>query len=140
MGRNRDYDAYVKYYKQEKAKMKKEGYSMNLKKLTKTQWEVRFNAMYKDRQDEIAQGNRKIIGNINRDIAVSQKWERTRAQANAFLQHWDKANGKKPKVKDVQAGKYANTVTTRYNELIRSGLSGQDVSKIITDEFYGGSP
>jgi len=138
VGRKSDYKAYIKYYNELKQKMNKQGFHMYEKKLTKREWENYHTAMKNDRLDEIAEGKRKIVGNINRDLAKMQQWEFSSKQAHA-MQESLKMRGMTANIKEIRAGQAFSwdDINARRQQLINAGFGYHAYTNQIAEEFFG---
>jgi len=140
VGRPSAYKAYVAYYNELKKNMKKHGLQMAQRKLTKREWEAYHTAMKNDRQKEILEGKRKIVGNINRDLAKRQQWGLSAAQARAQQKAIKVQTGKTERIRDIRAGKAQvdwDAISAREKELRNQGWGWARVHDTISEEFFG---
>ena len=139
-GRKQDYQSYVKEYKKLKETMNKSGRQMAQRMYTKREWEQYHLALSNDRQKEINRGQRKIKGNINRDLAKRQQWEYSSKQAKAMSKVIKKQTGKTPLVKDIRSGKVQidwKKLQEEEERLIELGEDEEDARKKIHSEYWG---
>lgn len=143
VGRPSSYRAYVKEYNLIKKEMKKRGYDMAEVKYTKAEWERAHFAEKNERKEAILKGERKTIGNINRDLIKRQQWKYSSAQAKAQRKAYTIAGGKEKdiKISDIRSGKTQavdwNAIANREKELRAQGLGWNRVHTKISEEFFG---
>lgn len=89
-GRKLSYASYEKQYNANKAELAQEGLEMYQRKLSKSELETQFLRMKNEREKEIAEGKRKTLGNIMRDLVEKQTYELSFKQAKALLRASDK--------------------------------------------------
>lgn len=139
-GRPQSYDSYVKEYNKIKESMNKQGFQMKSKLLTQKQWEVAHAALKADREDEIKNGQRKQVGNINRDIAKEQQWKFSSAQAHKMKDVIKKQSNTKASIKAIRSGKVEVdwvAIDEYRQNLIDSGMSKKDAQDIVQNEIWG---
>jgi len=139
-GRPQSYDSYVNEYNKIKESMNKQGFQMKGKLLTQKQWEQAHAALKADRKEEIKNGQRKIVGNLNRDLAKAQQWEFSNAQAHKMQDVIKKQSGKKPSIKSIRAGKDEVdwvAIEEYKQKLIDNGMSKKDAQDVVQTEIWG---
>ena len=145
-GRPASYTAYSRDYNKVAKAMKKRGYTMAERKYTKMEWERIHYAETNDRKLAIQRGERKTIGNINRDLIKEQQWTYSSAQAKAQRQAWiiahpDSKKSELPSIMDVRGGKKQavdwNAISAREKELRTQGWGWARVHSTISSEFFG---
>lgn len=135
----RGYKAYVALYNAKKAEMKKKGYTMAIRKYRKIEWEYYYTAEKVEREEAIAAGKRKTIGDINRSVVKDQTYSMSKLQAKGYRDYL-KTQGQKVKISDIRAGKVQvdwNAVSMREKELRNNGWGWGRVHDQISEEFFG---
>jgi len=139
-GRPENYQAYVKAYNSLKKAMEAKGLKMADKKMNKTEWNAMRVALTNERKEQIKQGKRKTVGNINRDLAKSQQYQYTQAQAKAWRKSIEETEGKKVTLADIRGARYTlnwNAISEREHDLRDQGLGWALVHQIIAQEYFG---
>ena len=136
------YESYSREYNRVKKEMKKRGYTMASEKYTKMEWKITHQAEINDRKNDIIEGKRKTVGNVNRDLVKEQQWHYSTAQAKAQRRGYKLRGGKdKVKLSDIKGGKTRvidwNAVSQRNSELRSENKSWDEVHEIIAQEFFG---
>jgi len=139
-GRPSDYKAYVRHYNALNKEMKKRGLTMAEGRMNKLEWKTMREALINTRKDEIAQGKRKTLGNINKDLAKMQQYAISREQAKAYQKAIKATDNKKVSLRDIRAGKYAvnwDVINAREKELRAENHSWNYIHDIIAQEYFG---
>lgn len=135
----RGYKAYEALYRAKKAEMKKRGYEMAQRKLKKSEWQYAYAAEKSEREDAMASGKRKTIGDINRQIIKEQTYTFSKKQARGY-QEYLKSKGEKATITDIRMGKVGvnwEAITAREQELRSQGWGWGRVHDTISEEFFG---
>lgn len=136
----RGYDAYVQNYKKAEAELKKKGLTMADKMYNKLEYKTTYKAIKNDREKAIAKGERKTIGNINREMIKDQTYEFTQKQAKAMQKAIERQTGNKYRLQDIRAKKYEidwNEIDLRKAELKEMGLNFLEIKQVIGKEYFG---
>lgn len=139
-GRPSDYKAYVKQYNALKKQMKKYGLKMAEEKMNKLEWKTMREALINTRKDEIAQGKRKTLGNINKDLAKMQQYKVSKEQARAYQKAIKATDDKKVSIRDIRAGKYEvnwDVINAREKQLRAENHSWNYIHEVIAQEYFG---
>lgn len=139
-GRPSDYKAYVNHYNAIKKQMKKHGLDMAEKKMNKLEWKTMREALINERKEQIEKGERKTLGNINRDLAKMQQYQYSKAQAKAWRKQIKEEVGEDVTLAAIRAGKYGvnwTAISAREADLRSQGLDLALVRHIIAQEYFG---
>ena len=138
----RGYAAYSQLYDATQAKMNKAGYQMASKKLSKEDYTEVYKLEKLDRLQDISEGKRKSVGDINRELVKEGTYKISKKQAEGYVREMRQQNPNfQGSVRDVRAGKVAinkAAIAGRYNQLKNNAqLSPFAAGKIIGQEYFG---
>lgn len=135
----RGYDAYKNLYREQESKMSSKGYHMKDRLMTKDEWEVTYLATKYDRQDEVLQGKRKTVGDVNRQLVKEQTYTYSVKQAKGYQQYL-KSQGRAVSVNDIRASLVNidfNMIHEREATLRSQGFNSANIAFMISQEFFG---
>lgn len=145
---DKGYRSYVKMYKEKEQTMQKYDHEMNLKMLTRTQWEETYKAQRNTLRKQVAAGERKAVGNVNQVLVSKEAYPYTYKQARALKKAAKTINaehkgekGYKPiteKSSALRRGEFDwGEIDRYYHQLKNAGLDTFKASDMIGAYFFG---
>lgn len=133
-GKNlKGYNSYLKEYRKLQTNMTKMGYTMAEGPYSPAEYKTMANALKADRQLAVDKGERKLVGNLNRDLAKKQQWTMSNKQANviskAIAKQQGLAKSKAPNIKAVRSG----SVKFDWDALYAEGMTEAEIKQ----EYFG---
>ena len=135
-GRKLSYDSYKRQYEENQKKLATNGLTMKQRMLSKDEFEARYTQYKNERDMEIAEGKRKTLGNITRDIVDDQTYKLSVKQARAVLK--EKRQGMT--LMELRAGNWLEQEKKKMEKLYEEmdlEDAEREAQKYISTEFFG---
>lgn len=129
------YSSYSRLYDRMEKSLSEKGLTPARPKMKETQWRAAYTALRNTRRQEIAEGTRKSVSSINRDLVAMQKYTFSRKQAEAQQRIW-KAKHPGRKVPSLTSLRLGQAQNERIMELMDLGMSDDDIASTVYAEFY----
>lgn len=135
-----DYDKLYARYVRDYHKKQNEGYTM-ADMMTKEGFKQVYQDELRMRHEEIALGERKVIGNPVRDIVNAEvdsvTWKQAQKLAKASKALGDKKSASEIRKDKAVAEEITDKIKDHYNELKQLGLAGKEIKELIGRDFFG---
>ena len=147
-----NYQSYVEAYEQRKSKLANKGLNMyDDVKLTEAEFRYKYASMRNELKIKVAEGKRKVVGNVTQYIVSEQAYKVSQAQARGLVKAARemkiKANMQQIRTGEVDMDPYLSEF---YHKLKNEMLEGdgkylskkefyEEIQKEIRQEFFGDS-
>ena len=140
-GRKISWRAYSREYNARRKELEKRGYVMHERKLTAAEFRYRYKAMKLEREEEIANGERKTIGNITRDLIKDQEYKYSAKQGKAIQKAYENFTGNRISISSIRHGgnlnDFWNTIDMFKEELAQQGVLPDEIAIQVSQGFFG---
>ena len=148
-----NYQSYVEDYEQRKSKLASKGLNMyDDVRLTEAEFRFKYAAMRNELKIKVAEGKRKVVGNVTQYIVSEQAYKVSQAQARGLVKAARKRN-MDADIYQIRTGAVDMDpfVSDFYHKLKNEMLEGdgqylskkefyKEIQRVIRQEFYGDSP
>ena len=145
-GPKNTYEDYKRKFYTAKEQLKQKGHTMyDDYVLSKAEWEALAKAHENTMKREIAAGDRKEIGDINKLIVKQQTYQYSQRQAEVYRKELVRAGEAYRTIEEVRLGMFSelglksfhDMLEEEYQQLKQSGVQGKTAKLLISHRYFG---